>query len=58
VRELSSQKPFLDLQAALKRNEVIQAENRDLKHGLKTVMDIIQPLVAKQDPSECSLVLS
>lgn len=57
VRELSSQKPFLDLQAALKRNEAIQAENRDLKHGLKAVMDIIQPLVAKQDPSECSLVL-
>lgn len=58
VRELSSQKPFLDLQAALKRNEAIQAENRDLKHGLQAVMDIIQPLVAKQDPSECSLVLS
>lgn len=57
VHELSSQKPFLDLQAALKRNEAIQAENRDLKHGLKAVMDIIQPLVAKQDPSECSLVL-
>ncbi|GFF39074.1 probable GTP cyclohydrolase-2 [Aspergillus udagawae] len=51
VRELSSQKPFLDLQAALKRNEAIQAENRDLKHGLKAVMDIIQPLVAKQDPN-------
>ncbi|KAH1792815.1 hypothetical protein KXV95_005405 [Aspergillus fumigatus] len=52
VRELSSQKPFLDLQAALKRNEAIQAENRDLKHGLKAVMDIIQPLVAKQDPNQ------
>ncbi|KAF4168960.1 hypothetical protein CNMCM6936_000371 [Aspergillus lentulus] len=51
VRELSSQKPFLDLQAALKRNEAIQAENRDLKHGLQAVMDIIQPLVAKQDPN-------
>ncbi|KAH2157998.1 hypothetical protein KXW33_006375 [Aspergillus fumigatus] len=52
VHELSSQKPFLDLQAALKRNEAIQAENRDLKHGLKAVMDIIQPLVAKQDPNQ------
>ncbi|KAF7115909.1 hypothetical protein CNMCM5793_003652 [Aspergillus hiratsukae] len=49
VRELSSQKPFLDLQAALKQNEAIQAENRELKHGLKAVIDIIEPLVAKQD---------
>ncbi|RHZ59592.1 uncharacterized protein CDV56_107411 [Aspergillus thermomutatus] len=49
VRELSSQKPFLDLQAALKQNEAIQAENRELKQGFKAIMDIIQPLVAKQE---------
>ncbi|KAA8651781.1 hypothetical protein EYZ11_003978 [Aspergillus tanneri] len=47
VRELSSQKPFLDLQAALKQNELIQAENRELKQGLKAIMDIIHPLIGK-----------
>lgn len=50
VQELSSQKPFLDLQAALKQNEAIQAENREIRQALKAVMDIIQPLVGK--PSE------
>ncbi|RAK98594.1 bZIP transcription factor [Aspergillus ibericus CBS 121593] len=49
VRDLSSQKPFLDLQAALKQNEVIQAENREIRQGLKVIMDIIQPLLGKQD---------
>ncbi|PYH64185.1 bZIP transcription factor [Aspergillus vadensis CBS 113365] len=49
VRDLSSQKPFLDLQAALRQNEVIQAENREIRHGLKAIMDIIQPLLGQQE---------
>jgi hypothetical protein len=49
VRELSSQKPFLDLQAALKQNEVILAENKELRHGLRAIVDTIQPLLGKQD---------
>ncbi|PYH48387.1 bZIP transcription factor [Aspergillus saccharolyticus JOP 1030-1] len=48
VRDLSSQKPYLDLQAALKQNEAVQMENRELKHGLKTVLEIIQPLLRDQ----------
>ncbi|PIG79251.1 bZIP transcription factor [Aspergillus arachidicola] len=55
VRELSSQKPFLDLQAALKQNEAIQAENRDIKQGLKAIMDVIQPLVGKHEASSAKL---
>ncbi|KAE8364310.1 hypothetical protein BDV27DRAFT_128614 [Aspergillus caelatus] len=54
VRELSSQKPFLDLQAALKQNEAIQAENRDIKQGLKAIMDVIQPLVGKHEASSAN----
>lgn len=49
VRELSSQKPFLDLQAALQHNERIKVENRELRQGLKAAMDIIQPLLAKPE---------
>ncbi|RAH40963.1 bZIP transcription factor [Aspergillus brunneoviolaceus CBS 621.78] len=48
VRDLSSQKPYLDLQAALKQNEAVQVENRELKQGLKAVLEIIQPLLGDQ----------
>lgn len=47
VRELSSQKPCQDLQAALKQNEALQAENRELRDGLRRAMDAIQPLLGK-----------
>ncbi|KAJ5620743.1 hypothetical protein N7510_004727 [Penicillium lagena] len=49
VRDLSSQKPFLDLQAALRQNESIRSENRELRQGLRAVMDIIQPLLGKSE---------
>ncbi|KAJ5752667.1 hypothetical protein N7520_009584 [Penicillium odoratum] len=49
VRDLSSQKPFLDLQAALQHNERIKKENRELRQGLQAAMDIIQPLLARPE---------
>lgn len=49
IRELSSQKPYLDLQAAQQHNERIRAENQELRQGLKAAMDIIQPLLAKPE---------
>ena len=49
VRELSSQKPFLDLQAALKQNEAIIAENKELRQGLRAIVDTIQPLLERQE---------
>lgn len=58
VRELSSQKPFLDLQSALKQNEAIQAENREIRRSLKAMMDIIQPLLGKHESTGQSLSLS
>ncbi|KAL2821246.1 hypothetical protein BDW59DRAFT_110975 [Aspergillus cavernicola] len=49
VRELASQKPFLDLQDALKQNEAIVAENKELREGLRAIVDVIQPLLGKHD---------
>lgn len=49
VRDLASQKPVLDLRAALEHNERIRSENRELRQGLKSVMDIIQPLLARPE---------
>ena len=51
VHQLSSQKPVLDLQAALRRNDDVQAENRELRQGLKSVMDVVQPLLGKPGPT-------
>lgn len=49
IRDLSSQKPYLDLQAAQQHIERVRAENRELRQGLKAAMDIIQPLLAKPE---------
>jgi hypothetical protein len=51
VRELSSQKPFLELQAAARQNEVVQAENRELRLALSRVMDTVQPLLEREGPT-------
>lgn len=51
VRDLASQKPVLDLQAAVQHNERIRTENRELRQSLKVVMDIIQPLLARPEAS-------
>lgn len=51
VRDLSSQKPYLDLQAALGENGRIRSENEELRRGLKAAMDILQPLIAKPELS-------
>lgn len=48
VQELSSQQPHLDLQAALKEKQAIQAENEEIKRKLSAVLEIIQPLVGRQ----------
>ncbi|KAI2790789.1 hypothetical protein POX_c03638 [Penicillium oxalicum] len=52
VRDLASQKPVLDLQAALQHNERIRSENRELRQGLRAVMEIVQPLLARQEASD------
>ncbi|KAJ5284287.1 hypothetical protein N7497_000431 [Penicillium chrysogenum] len=49
VRDLSSQKPYLDLQTALRENATIRSENAELRQGLKAAMDILQPLIAKPE---------
>ena len=49
VRDLSSQKPYVDLQAALRENATIRSENAELRQGLKAAMDILQPLIAKPE---------
>lgn len=56
VRDLSSQKPMLDLQAAQKRNESVLEENKELRQGLKAAMDIIRPLLEKPGSASSKFV--
>ncbi|KAJ6145800.1 hypothetical protein N7470_009695 [Penicillium chermesinum] len=58
VRVLSSQKPFLDLQAALQQNERVRAENKELRQGLQAAMDIIRPLLARPEIPELPTYLT
>ncbi|CAN8103788.1 unnamed protein product [Discula destructiva] len=45
IRELTSQQPYQELQAALRAKETVEAENADIKRRLATVMAMIQPMI-------------
>lgn len=51
IRELSSTQPFQELQHALRQKEAVEAENADIKKRLSSVMAILEPLLAQQNPS-------
>ncbi|KAL2006644.1 hypothetical protein VTN00DRAFT_9312 [Thermoascus crustaceus] len=58
VQELSSQQPYLDLQAALKEKQAIQAENEEIRRKLSAVLEIIQPLVGRRGLSDLASTAS
>ena len=45
IQELTSQKPYLELQDALRQKEQVEAENEEIKKKLNSVLGIIQPIV-------------
>ncbi|KAI3398773.1 hypothetical protein diail_8640 [Diaporthe ilicicola] len=45
IRELTSQQPYQELQAALRAKEAVEAENADIKRRLASVISMIQPLI-------------
>lgn len=45
IRELTSQQPYQELQAALRAKEAVEAENSDIKRRLASVISMIQPLI-------------
>lgn len=51
IRELTSQQPYQELQAALRAKEAVEAENADIKRRLASVISVLQPLVT-QSPNE------
>ncbi len=45
IQELTSQQPYQELQNAMRQKELVEAENEEIKKRLKSVLDIIQPIV-------------
>ncbi|KAH8888204.1 hypothetical protein GQ53DRAFT_767709 [Thozetella sp. PMI_491] len=47
IRELESQQPYQELQAALRLKDAVEAENADIKRVLASIVAMIQPLLAR-----------
>jgi FtsZ-binding cell division protein ZapB len=45
IRDLTSQQPYQELQAAIRAKEAVEAENADIKNRLASVMALLQPLL-------------
>ncbi|OTB04354.1 hypothetical protein M426DRAFT_320952 [Hypoxylon sp. CI-4A] len=46
IRDLTSQKPYQDLQAAIQAKQAVEAENAEIKARLASVMSLIQPILS------------
>lgn len=51
IRELTSQQPYQELQAALRAKQAVEAENADIKRRLASIVAMIHPLISLS-PSE------
>ncbi|KAK0674494.1 hypothetical protein QBC41DRAFT_378053 [Cercophora samala] len=47
IRELKSQQPYLELQAAIRQREAVEAELAEVKSCLARIMQLVQPMLAK-----------
>ncbi len=45
IQELTSQQPYQDLQHVVRQKEMVEAENEDIKQRLRSVLNILQPLI-------------
>ena len=51
INELTSQKPYQDLQQVIRQKEIVEAENEDIKRRLVAVLNLIQPILGSQSSS-------
>ncbi len=51
IQELTSQQPYQELQHAVRQKELVEAENDEIKKKLKSILSLLQPLVAGQPPA-------
>ncbi|KAI9766004.1 MAG: hypothetical protein M1840_007011 [Geoglossum simile] len=63
IQDLTSQKPYQELQIALREKEIVQAENEEIRKRLHSVLSIVQPILHSHsgvisDPTAGNPVLS
>ncbi|EEH06265.1 conserved hypothetical protein [Histoplasma capsulatum G186AR] len=58
VRELTSQQPYQDLQAALGQKRAVEKENEEIRRILSSVMAMIQPIVNGVPPPSSENITS
>ena len=56
IQELTSQQPYQELQHAIQQKEIIEAENEDIRKKLRSVMNILQPLLGNHGGTYISVV--
>ncbi|KAM7200508.1 AP-1-like transcription factor [Naviculisporaceae sp. PSN 640] len=49
IRELKSQQPYQELQAALRQKAAVEAELAEMKRTLASVVSMVQPLISRPD---------
>ena len=45
IQELTAQKPYQELQHAIRQKEIVEAENEEIKRRLISIQSLIQPLL-------------
>ncbi|KAI1343980.1 hypothetical protein F5Y15DRAFT_368659 [Xylariaceae sp. FL0016] len=48
IQDLTSQQPYQELQAVIRRKEAVEAENAEIKNRLASIMSLIQPVLTGQ----------
>ena len=46
IQELTSQKPYQELQDAIRQKEIVEGENQEIKRRLTSIQGLIQPLLS------------
>ncbi|KAL9127941.1 MAG: hypothetical protein Q9217_003277 [Psora testacea] len=46
IKELTAQKPYQELQHAIRQKDIVEAENEEIKRRLVSIQSLIQPLLA------------
>ena len=46
IQDLRSQQPYQELQFAIRQKEVVEAENKDIRNRLTSILTLIQPLAS------------
>ncbi|KAI9823732.1 MAG: hypothetical protein M1832_002289 [Thelocarpon impressellum] len=58
IQELTAQQPYQELQLAVRRRELVEAENEEVRRRLAHVLSVLQPLLAFQNGGQEAAALS